>query len=205
MEISSVKTGRPRAFDESEALEAALRVFWKRGYEGASLTELTEAMGINRPSLYAAFGNKEELFRKALDLYASKMEFMNEALSEPKIRVAIEKLLLGFADSQTDPANPPGCLSVNSALACGDESQAIRQELCARRTAGQCAIQARLERAQSEGELPPESNPTDLARFIALISQGMSVQAAGGATREELRRVAALATKSLLSSTKDSP
>ena len=198
MENSSVKTGRPRAFDESEALEAALQVFWKRGYEGASLTELTEAMGINRPSLYATFGNKEELFRKALDRYAEKTDFLTQALSEPKIAQVIEKLLIGFADAQTDPNNPPGCLATNSALACSEESQAIQHELCARRLASQLSIQSRLERAKEEGELPKGSDPADMARYIAIISQGMSVQAAGGTTREDLRRVAILAAKSLL-------
>src|SRR5947209_16697338 len=103
--------GRPRSFDLDKALDAALQVFWRKGYEGASLSDLTQAMGINRPSLYAAFGDKEMLFRKALDRYASgPAAYVSEALKEPTARAAIERLLREAADSLTNPHNPPGCL-----------------------------------------------------------------------------------------------
>src|SRR6476661_7970331 len=111
--------GRPRAFDADKALDRALSVFWRKGFEGTSLPDLTKAMGINRPSLYAAFGNKQTLFRKAVERYEQKhARRIREALDEPKIRVAIEKLLRGNVDMFTDPRNPPGCFMVQGALAC---------------------------------------------------------------------------------------
>src|SRR6188474_2575514 len=111
--------GRPRAFDREEALELALDVFWRKGYEGASVSDLTEAMGINPPSLYAAFGNKEGLFRKALDRYqASQGTFWKEALDAPTAFEVVKRLLRGTAERLTDKRNPPGCLIVQGAL-CG--------------------------------------------------------------------------------------
>src|SRR3954466_15006944 len=105
--------GRPRAFDERKALDAALKVFWRQGYEGASLPELTEAMGINRPSLYAAFGNKEALFRRAIERYVEgPAAHFREALREPTARAVVERLLRGTVDSLTDSRNPPGCFLV---------------------------------------------------------------------------------------------
>src|SRR4030081_1680148 len=111
--------GRPRSFDTEKALDRALQVFWRKGYEGTSLPDLTEAMGINRPSLYAAFGNKEGLFRKALDRYAERSGgLMCEAMKEPSARAAAERLLRATADALTDPRNPRGCLAVQAALSC---------------------------------------------------------------------------------------
>src|SRR4051812_27555782 len=142
------KRGRPRAFDPDAALDRALEVFWRKGYEGASLPDLTEAMGINRPSLYAAFGNKEELFRKVLDRYAQgPAGYIGEATKEPKARTVFERLLERSAELLTDPKNPRGCLLVQGALACGDSHEAIRQELASRRATGEAAIRQRFARA----------------------------------------------------------
>src|SRR5277367_6401964 len=183
--------GRPRAFDPEKALDRALRVFWKHGYEGASLTDLTEAMGINRPSMYAAFGNKEELFRKVLDRYGrSARVYQLEALKEPTGRGAVEKILLGAADALSDARNPRGCLFVQGALACGDESNGVRRELCARRGEGEAAIRERLERAKVEGDLSVHADAAELAGYVTAVLQGMSVQAAGGAGREKLQGIA---------------
>jgi AcrR family transcriptional regulator len=182
--------GRPRSFDVNQALDRALQVFWRKGYEGASLSDLTGAMGINRPSLYAAFGDKESLFRKALDRYAEGPgSYVHEALSQPTAREAIEKLLWRSAYVLSNPRNPPGCLNVQGALACGQGAEGIRRELTLRRAAGEAAIRKRLKRGRAEGDLPPHTSPTDLARYVATIMHGMSVQAAGGATRAELQRV----------------
>jgi AcrR family transcriptional regulator len=191
-----VPKGRPREFDIDKALDRALEVFWRKGYEGASLPVLTRAMGINRPSLYAAFGNKEELFRKALDRYTEGPgAYVREALNEPTARAVAERLLRGAIDLLADSRNPRGCLLVQGALACGEAAESVRQELVSRRVAGEVAIRQRLQRARAEGDLPADTDPADLARYIVTVIRGMAVQAAGGASRKELRRVAELALR----------
>ncbi|MGZ8400827.1 MAG: TetR/AcrR family transcriptional regulator [Methyloceanibacter sp.] len=183
--------GRPRNFDKDQALERALEVFWRKGYEGASICDLTAAMGINPPSLYAAFGNKEGLFCKALDRYVeAHAGFVREALAQPKARDGIAALLRATADSLTDKSNPAGCLLVQGIAGAGEHAQCIRDELSARRAAGEKTIRERLKRARAEGELPDAADPAALARYVATVMQGMAVQATGGATRAELRRVA---------------
>jgi AcrR family transcriptional regulator len=185
-----VRLGRPREFDVDQALDRALRVFRAKGYEGTSLSDLTGAMGITRPSLYAAFGNKEELFRKAFERYAAeRRQFWKKALEEPTARAVAEKLLRGGADLLTETGCPPGCLAVQSTLACGDEAETIRQELVCRREEAETAMRQRFARARSEGDLPADANPADLARYVVTIFQGMAVQAASGASRKELRRI----------------
>jgi AcrR family transcriptional regulator len=191
-----VAIGRPRAFDMDKALDQALHVFWRKGYEGTSVSDLTEVMGINPPSLYAAFGNKETLFRKALDRYmAERTTFWDEAFKAPTARAVVEQLLRDIADFLSDPRNPRGCLAVQGALACGEAAESVRQELAARRAAGQERIRKRLKRAKTEGELPAGADPAALARFLATVIEGMAVQAAGGASRKELRAVAATALR----------
>jgi len=190
--------GRPRAFDADRALDRALEVFWRKGYEGASLSDLTRAMRINRPSLYAAFGDKEKLFRRALDRYAEgPAAYVQHALNEPTARAVVERLLYCTADAMSDLRNPRGCLLVQGALACGDDASCVKRELTSRREAGEEALCQRLKRAKSEGDLPPDSDPVALARYVATVSQGMAVQAAGGASRAELRKIADLAMRAL--------
>src|SRR5271170_264558 len=153
---SGAQLGRPRAFDPDTALEAALRMFWRKGYEGTALSDLTAAMGINRPSIYATFGNKEALFRKALDRYSEQMtNYTAEALKEPTAREVAERLMVGTADLLSCPGNPKGCLMVQGALACGDEADPIRKELIARRATGEAALRERFQRAKLERDLPP--------------------------------------------------
>lgn len=186
--------GRPRAFDVDDALDKALMVFWEKGYEGTSIADLTEAIGINPPSLYAAFGNKEALFRRALDRYeAHRDRILNEAFAAPTARAAITKLLEGTADRLSDKSMPQGCLLVQAALCGGEECDAVKRDLAARRTEGEMLIRTRLERAKAEGDLPAGADPVALARYVSTIMQGMAVQAAGGATREQLREIARFA------------
>lgn len=189
------RPGRPRGFDAERALERAMQVFWKKGYEGTSLPDLENAMGINRPSLYATFGNKRQLFDKVLDRYVRELAYAWEALEAPTAREVAERLLLGAADMLTRPRHPHGCLMVQGALACGDGSDAVRRELSARRAANEAMLRARFQRARRDRDLPPDASAGDLARFIATVVRGMSVQAAGGATRAQLRRVARTALK----------
>ena len=182
--------GRPRDFDAEKALEQALQVFWRKGYEGTSLSDLTEAMGINRPSLYAAFGNKEALFRKALDRYeATRASFQRDLLSAPRARDAIEQVLRRTAEFLADKRHPKGCMITQGALAGSQEADPIRKELISRRCAAEGHIRERLERARKEGDLPAGLEPAAFARYVASVLQGMSVIAAGGAKREELQQV----------------
>jgi AcrR family transcriptional regulator len=191
---NSSPRGRPRSFDERQALEAALGVFWKHGYEGASLADLTRAMGINRPSLYAAFGNKEELFRRAVDHYTAGMAGLHEAaLRQPTARAAVEKFLLMAADGLGGGKHPRGCLLVQSALVCGSAGEAVKQELIGRRASARAAWRKRFLKAKSDGDLPPEANPGALARYVSAVTAGMAVEAVNGADRTELRQLAEIA------------
>jgi len=182
-------SGRTRQFDVDEALDRALEVFWARGYEGATLPELTRAMGINRPSLYAAFGNKEQLFRKALDRYQTgPMSFLTEALRKPTARAVVEAIFSGFVRMQRDRHKPRGCLVVSGALACGEEAETVRRELAQLRQAIVTALRERFERAVQDGDLPAGTDCATLARYTATVLNGLAVQSASGATEKEVIR-----------------
>lgn len=182
--------GRPREFCVDYALSQALRVFWSKGYEGASLTDLTEAMGITRPSLYAAFGNKEALFRKALDLYEQeKMAYIGKALEQPTARKVAEHMAHGAMENVAGADEPHGCLRVISSVACGPAAQSIHDEVVARSNKGKQALVERFERAKAEGDLPAKVDTEGLTRVLIAILQGISVQANQGASRDELERL----------------
>lgn len=191
-------TGRPREFDIDNALDSALLVFWEKGYEGASLTDLTEAMGINRPSLYATFGDKESLFIKVLDRYCDGPgAYFQEALKEPTARSVVERLMNEAVDRLTDPSTPKGCLIVQGTQGCGSKADPIREVLASRRVFMETAIRDRLKIAKSEGDLPSDSNPTDLARYIVTIINGIVVLVSNGASKPELKRVVKIALRAL--------
>ncbi len=189
--------GRPRAFDADKALDQALKVFLAKGYEGASLCDLTAAMGINPPSLYAAFGNKQALFLKAVERYVEEpARARRDALAAPTAREAVKRLLRVSADLATRTRNAPGCLLVQGALACGEAAEPVRRELAARRAAGEAELRQRLEKAKADGDLPRGADPAALARYVSAVIQGMAVQAQGGATRKELLEVVDVALES---------
>ena len=188
--------GRPRAFDADVALERAMHVFWVKGFEGAALSDLTQAMRINRPSLYAAFGNKEQLFRKVLDRYANgPLAYFCQSSGGGKARDVIEEILFGAANMASDPRLPAGCLLVQGALACGDSAGSVQRETAARRAASEVALRRRLQRAKREGDLSPQADPAELARYVMTVLQGMAVQGANGAKRDQLRQVARTALR----------
>lgn len=182
--------GRPREFDLDEALSAALRVFWRNGYEAASMTELTAAMGITKPSLYAAFGNKEALFHKALDLYErEKLAYMTSALEAPTARGVAERLLRGALAIQTSNCDPKGCLGVISVAACGIEAESVKAEVVKRRASSEAAIIRRFERAIAEGDVPKGLTAPALVRFLIALMQGLALQGGSGATCSELEQL----------------
>jgi AcrR family transcriptional regulator len=183
--------GRPRGFDVDEALDRALEVFWRQGYEGTALSDLTAAMGINRPSLYATFGNKEALFRKVLDRYTDgPAAYAARALELPGARDVIEALVYGAIELTAGPDTPLGCINVRTAQACGPDAEPARHEATTRRAADHAAL-----RRRAEGDLPPGADPDDLAQFVTTFIDGIAVQASGGASRAQLRRAAAIALR----------
>lgn len=186
--------GRPREFDTEKALDAALLLFWRRGYEGTSLSALTKAMGINVPSLYAAFGNKENLFRKVLDRYLERpASYLPNALKEPTARRAAETLLKGAINMVMNPRHPDGCLLVQGALASGPDAESVRRELSRHRAGAEDAVRERFKQAVKEGDLPRRTNSGRLAGYVVTVVWGLSVQAAGGYSRAQLKEVAEMA------------
>jgi AcrR family transcriptional regulator len=196
MKVQPKTRGRPREFDTEKALDAALLLFWRHGYEGTSLSALTEAMGINVPSLYAAFGNKEQLFKKVLDRYVQRpASYLPNSLKEPTARAVVEKLFRGAIDMVMSPRHPDGCLLVQGALASGPMGESVTIELSRRRAGAEAALRGRLERAVAESDLPSDVDPVKLARYLITVLWGMSVQAAGGATRAQLREIGEMALR----------
>ena len=185
------RTGRPRGFDADEALERALQVFWEQGYEGASLTTLTRAMGISTTSMYATFGNKEELFRKALERYTEgQSAYMHRALDEPTALGVASAILAGAIATTTSVDGPRGCLGVQGALATSESGQQVRDLLVAWRDDGCSVLRERFTRAVDDGDLPAEADPGLLARLVTTVGYGIAVQASSGVDREELQAIA---------------
>ncbi|GGE31093.1 TetR family transcriptional regulator [Agaricicola taiwanensis] len=184
--------GRPREFDVKNALDRAMEVFWSKGYDGASMAELTKAMGINSPSLYACFGSKEGLFKAVLDRYAElRIQFLDDALAEPTARQAASTLLSSAARLYAEENDYRGCLLVQGGLTCGCTT--IPEELAKRRERVELALRDRFARALSEGDLGADANPASAARYVVSVLIGMGVQATAGASRSDLQEIADLA------------
>lgn len=181
--------GRPRGFDAELALDAAVDVFWRRGYDGASLSELTAAMGINPPSLYAAFGSKAGLFQTALHRYVERnMGYVADALARPTAQEVAAAFLTGNAIAVTLPGHPAGCLSVQAAVA--PEGSTQLASLTKNRVAIQALFADRFRRAIGEGDLPSDEDPDGLAAFLITVTSGFAISAADGAPRELLLTMA---------------
>lgn len=189
------KRGRPRVLDRDVGLDVAARLFWEHGYEGTSIADLTKAMGITPPSLYATFGSKEELYRQALDHSIEREgKCRDEALqTETTAYEAIAFYLHDVAQGITQPDKPRGCMVSTAVLQHSEENEPIARDVAARREVAMLAIKTRFDRAVCEGELPPDTNTDALARFYMAVVQGMSAQAYDGTCRERLQQLADIA------------
>lgn len=196
-QVEKRQRGRPPSFNHDEALEKALEVFWTHGYEGASMAELTAAMGMNKPSIYAAFGNKEELFRQALKRYLSgPVSYMQEAMAQPTARQSVEMLLTKSAELLCGCHSPRGCMIVQGALTVGQTGELIKQELVSYRQGFESMLKKRFDQARKDGDLPKDTDTAQLAKYIATIHQGMSVQASSGVKKKELLGVVQMVMQS---------
>ena len=198
METKEIKRqrGRPPSYNHDEALEKALQVFWAHGYEGASMAEPTAAMGMNKPSIYAAFGNKEELFRQALNKYMTgPVSYIQEAMQQPTARQTVEMLLTKSAELLCGCDSPRGCMIVQGALTVGQGAELIKRELVNYRQGFESMLKKRFDQAKKESDLPKDADTAKLAKYVATIHQGMSVQASSGAKKKELLDVVQLVMK----------
>ena len=192
--VEKRQRGRPPAFNRDVALDKALDIFWRHGYEGASMAELTAAMGMNKPSIYAAFGNKEELFRQALNKYMSgPVSYIQEAMQQPTAKQAVEMLLTKSAELLCGCNSPRGCMVVQGALTVGQGAELIKRELITYRQGFEAALKKRFDQAKKESDLPKEVDTASLAKYIATVHQGMSVQASSGAKKKDLLGVVQMA------------
>lgn len=184
--------GRPRSFDREAALRRAMEVFWGKGYDGTSLADLTSAMGINPPSLYAAFGSKKDLFREAVDLYSASEggNIWSGLELAPTAREAIATMLRASAESFSRPGKPRGCMIVLSALNADEGNAAVCESLREQRAGNIRQLRQRLERAVADGELADTIDPRAIATFYATVQHGMSILARDGASRKSLLQVA---------------
>jgi AcrR family transcriptional regulator len=192
------KMGRPREFSEAAALDAAMRVFWEKGYEGASLDDLTRAMGINRSSLYASFGDKQKLFIRVIARYSEgPLAFIHGALQQPTARAVVENLLRFTVSFLGDSTHPRGCLSLQGGLACSSSAEGVKRAMIHWRKQGLKQLEKRMLHAQKEGDLSRDVDAKDLARYIFVVMNGLSIQAVNGATQAEMNRTVTMALRSM--------
>jgi AcrR family transcriptional regulator len=192
------KTGRPINFEKDAALEAAMLLFWERGFEGTSMADLTEAMGLSPSSIYAAFGDKQALFELAAKRYLENpAQYAARALAEPTLKNAVRALFENTVEFLTTPGHPPTCMSLAGALGCSVDATPAKQLMTDMRKRNEAAIKSRLMKARKSGELRKEINVDDYARYLSTILAGLSIQAANGATKAELKRTAEMALRYL--------
>ncbi len=192
------KTGRPIGFDKDATLEAAMLLFWARGYEGASMADLTQAMGLSPSSIYAAFGDKHTLFSLAVQRYLdTRAQYATDALRQPTLEKAIRALFHNTVAFLTATGHPPTCMTLAGAMGCSLDAAPARDLMTAVRKQNEAAIRERLQRARKAGELPKEMNLEDYSRYISMLLAGLSIQAANGSTGAELRRTSQMALRHL--------
>ncbi len=198
VKTQSAKMGRPREFSEADALDAAMRVFWAKGYEGTSLDDLTRAMRINRSSLYSTFGDKEELFRRVVERYQhGPVACIYKAFLAQTARDVIEGLLRGTVKFLSDPSHPKGCLSLQGGLTCGTGTERVKQLMIDWRKGALKQLQKRMQQARSDGDLPSKVDPNSLAQYVFVLMNGLGVLAANGAPAADMDAAVEIALKSL--------
>lgn len=190
--------GRPRKFDKDLALDIAMKVFMQKGYEATSITDITAGLGINRPSVYAAFGNKEALFTQALGRYIQgPIAYLGEVLSEKTSREVVRQLLMKSVDLIVSSAEQPrGCLAVQSSISSELAAAGIQQHIVNGLHQIELNIKQRFERAIEEGDLPKDTDAWLLTKYVTTLHKGLSIQATNGANAEELRGIVEVALMS---------
>jgi AcrR family transcriptional regulator len=198
MKSGNGKTGRPIGFDKDAALEAAMLLFWERGYEGTSMADLTQTMGLNPSSIYAAFGDKHALFSAAVKRYMEiRAQYAKKALEEPTLKRVIHALFDNTVAFLTTPGHPPTCMTLAGAIGCSVDAKPAKDLMTEIRKQNQVAIRKRLLKARRRGELSKDINIEDYTRYLSSILAGLSIQAANGSSKEELRRTAKMALRHL--------
>ena len=185
--------GRPREFEIDDAIEKATGLFWRNGYEGTSLSDLTKALGITPPSFYFAFGSKEDLFKKIIERYFAQVsKIADAAFRKPNLRSVATHFLQGYANVLTDPLHAPGCLAMNSSLPCATDDP-LRKWLAELREQLRKRLRDRFAEARGDEEFPAGMDADSFARLVLIVAWGMAVEAQSGASRKDLRRTIALA------------
>jgi AcrR family transcriptional regulator len=198
MKTGNGKTGRPISFDKDAALESAMLLFWEHGFEGTSMAGLTRAMGLNPSSIYAAFGDKHALFSLAVKRYMQiRAQYATKALEEPTLEKVIRALFDNTVAFLTTPGHPPTCMTLAGAMGCSVDAAPARDLLTQIRKQNQVAIRERLLKARKSGELSKDVNVDDYTRYLSSILAGLSLQAANGSTKAELKRTAQMALRHL--------
>jgi AcrR family transcriptional regulator len=198
MKTGNGKTGRPISFDKDAALEAAMLLFWERGFEGTSMTDLTQAMALNPSSIYAAFGDKHALFSLAVKRYMkSRAQYATKALEEPTLEKVVRALFDNTVAFLTTPGHPPTCMTLAGAVGCSADATPARDIMTEIRKQNEFAMRARFLQARKSGELSKDVNVDDYTRYLSSILAGLSIQAANGSTKTELKRTSQMAVRHL--------
>ena len=198
MKTAKGKTGRPISFDKETALEAAMLLFWERGFEGASMADLTQAMGLSPSSIYAAFGDKRALFQLAAKRYMEmRAQYAGKALEQPTLDKVVRALFDNTVAFLTTPGHPPTCMTLAGAVGCSVEAKPARDLMTEIRKQNEAAMRERFIKARKSGELPKDVNVDDYTKYLSTIIAGLSIQAANGSTKEELKRTAKMALRHL--------
>jgi AcrR family transcriptional regulator len=190
---SEVLAGRPREFDSETVLNAAMAVFWRKGFEGATISDLEQATGLQRSSIHGAYGNKEALFLLALERYNARYCcYISAAMKLPTSREVAAHLLQGVVELCTRYADRTGCFDINGALATSDGAEPVRQALIKTRAVGEVRLRERFDQAKTVGDLPKSIDTSVLAAYLMAVNHGIAVQAKAGFPRILLESIAAL-------------